>query len=144
MAVNGPDARQAAYDELLKAAAKRGDAGASTSMTEDILNGVDMGRAGRMADLWNARNTAGQSAADAELSAYATALTAERNKKKSGGGVRRSGGGGGMAMPATTTTDPFQAYINWLIQQQQQPTMPQSPARVYRAGAGGGMPILYR
>ena len=50
--VDAPEMRQQAYQQLLAAAAPRRDAGDSSQMMADILNAVDMGRAGRVTDRW--------------------------------------------------------------------------------------------
>lgn len=90
------DVRQAALQQLLADAEKRGDRGASSAGMASILNGVDIGRSGRAEQAWADRLSASQSSGQTMLNAYASALAAQRAKAARGGGRRSGGGGGGL------------------------------------------------
>jgi hypothetical protein len=125
-AVNPSADRAAAYKQLLDAAAARGDAGASSQMMADTLNGVDMGGAYRARHRWDMHDLAMTNAGRTELEALQAAYAAQRAKlggRRSAGG----GGGGGERAPAPQP-DPFWAWYN---AQYNKPT-PTSP------GAAGG------
>lgn len=140
-AVEGPDARTQAYDQLLSGAAGRNDRGASSQMMADILNGVDMGRADRVRGLWSDRNTAMSGAGTTMLDAYSKALAAQRARVGSG---RRSGGGGGGGGPVAA----YQPQGDWLDQylamlSGNTPRAPYNPT-TNRGSAGGGRPFTVR
>lgn len=114
---------------LLDKAALYGDAGASTSTVQGILGGVDMGRADRMAGIYNTRQQQLQDSGKTYLDALSAALT---RKRQMAGARRRSSGGSSSLPPALP---PFQwTPFNW--QQFFTLTPPTGPGA--RPGARGG------
>ena len=75
--VAGPEARHAAYQQLLSNAAGRSDRGDSSQAMADILNRVDMGRADRIGAMYDTRRSAYASAGDQLLAALAAARQAK-------------------------------------------------------------------
>jgi hypothetical protein len=90
------DPREAALAMLLQRASIQGDRGDSTQMMTDTLGRVDMGRAGRVRDMWVARQGADESAGGAYYSALQAAA----------GGSGSGGGSGTAAGPAPVPTRP--------------------------------------
>lgn len=134
--VDAPEMRQQAYQQLLAAAASRRDAGDSSQMMADILNAVDMGRAGRVTDRWATRNAGQAAASTTMLDEYAKALAAARAKAAAAARRASSGGGGGggaLAGAYVPQDDWLTSYLNSL-NGGSLPPMPQRPG----AGAGRG------
>lgn len=98
-----PEARQAAYQQLLAGAASRSDRGDSSQMMADILNRVDMDRAGRIGSMWTQRANQYGAGASTMLDAVGAANAAARAKWGGTGGSQRRGGGGRSAPRVTTT-----------------------------------------
>lgn len=109
--------RKAVYEQLLADAEKRGDRGASSSMMQGVLGGVDLARSDRADKMWADRLAASQSSGQSMLNAYASALAAQRAKvgRRGGGGGRGGSGGGGGGVtqgiiysdPARYAADPY-------------------------------------
>jgi hypothetical protein len=73
-----PEARQAAYQQLLGQADSRYDRGDSSQTMADILNRVDMDRAGRVAGMWSNRSGQYGTGAESMLGGVGAATAATR------------------------------------------------------------------
>lgn len=128
--VDAPEMRQQAYQQLLAAAASRRDAGDSSQMMADILNAVDLGRAGRVTDRWATRNAGQAAASTTMLDEYAKALAAGRAKAAAAARRAASGGGGGggsVTGAYVPQTDWLTDYLNSLNGGAGMPPMPVLP-----------------
>lgn len=123
--MTGGDVRSQALESLLGRAAQYGDRGDSTKTLTDLLNGVDMGGAGRATDSWATRQRVLTDTGNTYTQQLAAALKAMRDKAGSGGGYRSGGGGGGGGlMPAGGLTE---ADYLWLDEYMKGLTAPKAP-----------------
>lgn len=132
------DPRAEALQMLLSRAAQYGDRGDSTKTITDLLNGVDMGRAGRTQQMWDTRLTGLQTTGDTYVTQMGAALKALRDKAAAGSGRRSGGGGGGGAVGGLTAAD--YAWLDQYLAGLHAPTAPTS-----HSGAGAGRSVgVYR
>lgn len=133
------DVRSAALARLLERADLYGDRGDSTKTLTDLLNGVDMGGAGRAADSWATRQRVLTDTGNTYTEQMAAALKAMRAKMSSGGGGRGGGSGGGRGggglMPAGGLTS---ADYMWLDEYMKGLTAPTAPKSYKATPTGNG------
>ena len=113
--VGAPGSPQAqAYEQLLAAADKRGDQGASSQLFGELIGGVDMGRADRVNGIYGDRLDQYVSSGASMLGGVQSAYKAQQ-ARDAARRARSGGGGGGGNAPVRSTqngTDP--EYLWWL------------------------------